>query len=396
MGAGLLAIAAASALAWLALIFGRHGFWRADQRLGNPGEPAIWPDVVCIIPARNEAATIARTVESVLAQDYPGRLHLIVVDDASADGTADIARAAAPKAGGAERFDLVSAPPLAAGWSGKLWALQAGVERAKAQAQAPEFYWFTDADIVHGPHVLRRLVVKAELDGRDLVSLMVRLNCTRFWERLLVPAFVFFFQMLYPFPAVNDPASKVAGAAGGCVLLRRRIFESAGGFAAMRDALIDDCTLAARVQAAAGRLWLGLADDSRSLRAAEGLASLWHMVKRTAFVQLDYSAWRLLGTVLGLGVTFLAPPVVAALAIVSTHWPAAALAAMTWIAMAMSYRPSLAEYDRPALEGLLLPAVALLYSAMTIHAAIDHWRGRGSGWKGRAYAEDMREGQGET
>ena len=394
MAAGLLVMAAAGALAWLVLIVARAGFWRADQRLGNPSEPATWPDVTCIIPARNEARTVEKTVKSVLSQSYPGILRLIVVDDASGDGTADIARAAAAEAGGAERFDLVPAPPLAPGWSGKLWALHAGIERAKTDA--PAFYWFTDADIVHGPDVLRRLVAKAETDGRDLVSLMVRLNCERVWERLLVPAFVFFFQMLYPFRAVNDPASKVAGAAGGCVLLRRSALEAAGGFAAMRDALIDDCTLAARVQGSGGRLWLGLAEDSRSLRTAQGLASLWRMVKRTAFVQLDYSAWRLLGTVLGLGVTFLAPPVVAALATVSGDWPAAALAATTWIAMAMAYRPTLAEYDRSAPEGLALPLAALLYTAMTIHAAIDHWRGRGSGWKGRAYARERPGGSAEA
>lgn len=394
MAAGLLAIAAASALAWAALILGRHGFWRADQRLGTPAAPAVWPDVACIIPARNEAATIGDTVRSVLGQDYPGRLRLIVVDDGSTDHTADIAGAAVREAGAQERAEILAAPPLAPNWSGKLWALQAGI--AQAAAAAPEFYWFTDADIVHGPQVLHRLVAKAETDGRDLVSLMVRLHCERFWERLLVPAFVFFFQMLYPFAAVNDPASKIAGAAGGCVLLRRSVYEASGGIAAMRDALIDDCTLAARVQAVGGRLWLGLAEDSRSLRATDGLASLWRMVKRTAFVQLDYSAWRLLGTVLGLALTFLAPPVVAALGLVIAAWPAAVLSLAIWIAMALAYRPTLAEYGRPVAAGLILPFVALLYTAMTVHAAIDHWRGRGSGWKGRAYAEDMRKGSGKA
>jgi len=278
---------------------------------------------------------------------------------------------------------MVEAPPLPPGWSGKLWALTAGVEAAAAEA--PAFYWFTDADVVHGPDVLARLVAKAEAEERDLVSLMVRLRVQRFWERWLVPAFVFFFQMLYPFPAINNPGKPAAGAAGGCILLRRERFEAAGGFRAIKDALIDDCSLAARVQAAGGRLWLGLAENSHSLRGAEGLAPLWRMVKRTAFAQLHFSPLLLAGTMLALAVIFLAPPVVAALAIVTGQAAPAAIALAAWAVMTAAYAPTLRYYGRPVREGLALPAIALVYTAMTLHSALDHWRGHGSAWKGRQY-----------
>jgi len=383
MAPALLALSLASLLVWAGLLLARDGFWRADQRLGRPPAPRTWPSVTAVVPARNEAATIAATANSVLRQAYSGKLRLIIVDDASEDGTAAEAARGAEEAGMAERLEIVSAPPLPAGWSGKLWALETGV--STAAGEAPDFYWFTDADIVHGPEVLARLVAKAEDEARDLVSLMVRLRTTSFWERALIPAFVFFFQMLYPFPAVNDPLRRTAGAAGGCMLARREIFERTGAFAAIKDALIDDCTLAARIRDAGGRLWLGLAEESRSLRAWEGLAPLWRMVKRTAFVQLGYSPPLLLGTIAGLAIVYLFPPLGLAPAIVIGAWPAAACALGAWLAMVAAYAPTLRYYGRPAADAFALPAIAALYAAMTIHAAIDHWRGRGSAWKGRAY-----------
>lgn len=366
---------------WAGLMLLRHGFWRADQRLGDPPLPDSLPAVTAIVPARNEAATIGATVGSLLAQDYAGTLSLIVVDDSSSDGTAEVARAAADD----DRLRIVTAPPLPPGWSGKLWALEQGLCAATAAGETPEFVWFTDADVVHGPGVLGRLVAKAEDEGRDLVSLMIRLRTDSLWEKLIVPAFVFFFQMLYPFPAINRRPSRIAGAAGGCMLVRRTRLEAAGGIGSLRAALIDDCTLAARIRHAGGDLWLGLADDSRSLRAAEGLGPLWRMVKRTAFTQLGYSAWLLLGTVLGLALLFLGPPVALVGGLLRGDLPAAVTGALTLAIMLRIYAPTLRAYSRPAIEGLLLPAVALLYAAMTVHSAIDHWRGRGSAWKGRDY-----------
>ena len=245
---------------------------------------------------------------------------------------------------------------------------------------------FADADIVHEPGVLRQLVTKAQADDRDLVSLMVKLHCNKVWERLLVPAFIFFFQMLYPFRAVNNPGSTVAGAAGGCVLIRRTALARISGIASIKDALIDDCALAEAVKKSGGNIWLGLADHSRSIRPAEGLSSLWHMVTRTAFTQLGYSTLLLLGTVAGLTLIFLVPP--ALLLCLPWHDDLAAglLGGTAWLGMSIAYRPTLVEYSRPALAGLLLPAVAALYTAMTVHSATNHWFGASSHWKGRDYS----------
>lgn len=370
-------------IVWIGLLTAWSGFWRADQRLGNPPEPDRWPAVTAIVPARNEAATIADTVAAIRTQDYPGALRLIVVDDSSSDDTA--ARAAAAGA------ELLRAPPLVPGWTGKLHALETGV-----QAAGTDFLWFTDADIVHGPDVLRRLVAKAESEDRDLVSLMVCLQVESFWERLLVPAFIFFFQMLYPFPAINDPHNRVAGAAGGCILLRREALERAGGLAMLHDALIDDCTLARRIQETGGRLWLGLAETSHSLRKAVGLAPLWAMVKRTAFTQLDHSPLLLLGTVAGLALLFLAPPLVALAGLVTFSLPALLSGTAAWLAIAIAARPTLRYYGRPAVEGLFLPLVTTLYMAMTVDSAIAHWRGKGSRWKDRAYAARGADHEGEA
>jgi hopene-associated glycosyltransferase HpnB len=255
-------IAAMALAAWIYLVFFHGFFWRADQRL--PAEtkaPGRWPDLVAVIPARDEAPVIGAAVESLLRQDYPGDLRVIVVDDASQDGTAAVARDAAQRAGAAERLAIVAAPPLPPGWSGKLWAVHNGLDAAPTDRR---YALLTDADIVHAPDALKRLVAKAE-GGLDLVSLMVKLNCESFAERLLIPAFVFFFQKLYPFPWVNDRAISTAGAAGGCMLVRRAALERAGGIAAIKDALIDDCALAAALKKN-GPIWLGLADKSASVR----------------------------------------------------------------------------------------------------------------------------------
>ncbi|RMD87255.1 MAG: glycosyltransferase [Alphaproteobacteria bacterium] len=372
---GLAWLAAAGLLAWAYLLFFRRGFWRARERLRGTTLPARWPDVVALVPARNEAASIAEAVASIRAQDYPGRLRVVVIDDASEDETAERARQA-----GAE---VLAAPPLAPGWTGKLWALAHGVERTAGER--PDFYWLSDADIVHPPHLLARLVAKAEKGNCDLVSLMVRLRCESFWEKRLVPAFVFFFQMLYPFAAVNDPKSAVAGAAGGCVLLRRRALERAGGLRAIRGAVIDDCTLAARIKGTGGRLWLGLAEESRCLRGHTALAPLIAMVRRSAFAQLRYSAALLVVTLLAMGVVFLAPPVATFVGLALGDGAAATLGGLGWIAMAAAYRPTLVYYLRPAGEAILLPLIAILYAYATLVSAIDHWRRRGSRWKGRSY-----------
>lgn len=364
-------------LVWLILLFGRGGFWRADQRLEDAPAPRAWPEIAIIIPARDEAATIDEAVRAHLASDYPGGFRVIVADDGSTDGTGDIAQAAGAT--------VVVVPPLPAGWSGKLWALRAGLAEA-----APEARWLllTDADIVHAPATLRRLVALAEARGLAMASLMARLDARGFWGGLLVPAFIFFFQMLYPFSWVNRPSSTMAGAAGGCVLIRRDALAGIGGIEAIRDALIDDCTLAARIKNGPPRraIWLGLADrEVISRRDNRRLAAIVAMVARTAFTQLRHSALWLAGALAGLALVFLAPPALLIAGLVGAGWWPALAGASGWAAMVAACAPTLRFYGFPAWHGLALPLVAALYGAMTFLSALRHWRGRGGAWKGRNY-----------
>lgn len=368
---------AVSLAAWAVLVMARHGFWRADQRLADAGPRDYWPRVVAVIPARNEAETIGITVRSLLDQDYPGDLRVVVVDDNSDDGTA-------AAAGQSPRLSVVSGAPLAAGWSGKLWAVSQGIAMAEDLAPDARYLLLTDADIDHQRGNVARLVDKAERDGLHLVSLMVKLRAESFWERWLIPAFVFFFQKLYPFPAVNDPRCPMAAAAGGCMLVRRDTLAAADGIAAIRDRLIDDCALA-RLIKAHGPIWLGLATRTRSLRAYARLGEIWNMVARTAFVQLDHSIWQLIGAVAGMAMVYLAPPLALVAGAAAGEWPAMGLGLAAWALMVVAYAPTLALYDQSPLRGLALPMVAALYTLMTVSSALRHWRGRGGGWKGRHY-----------
>ncbi len=375
--------------AWLYLLVLHGGFWRADQRLApSPPQPADWPPVIALVPARNEAAVVGEAFAGLLAQDYPGSFSAVLVDDHSTDGTGDVARKAAEAAD--TPAEILTAQSLAPGWTGKLWALQQGLSHAAARSDDRGYWWLTDADIAHPPDTLRRLVAVAEAEKRDLVSLMVRLDSTGSWPALLIPAFVFFFQKLYPFAWVNRPDRPTAAAAGGCVLVRRDTLERAGGLNRIRDALIDDCSLARIVQDARSPgsqgLWLGLAEGSRSIRAYASLGEIWNMVARTAYTQLHHSPWLLAGTLLGMTLLYLAPPVGAVLGVITQAWVAAGLGLAAWAAMSIAFLPTLRLYRRPWALAPLLPLAGLLYSLMTVSSALRHWRGRGGQWKGRAQA----------
>ncbi len=362
-------LALAACAAWAVLIFARGGFWRAQDRDEPPAaDPAAWPAVTVIIPARDEAPTIAATVRSLCAQDYAGPLRIIVVDDRSADGTGALARAA-----GAE---VVIGTARAPGWTGKLWALQQGLDAA-----LPDTPWllFTDADITHAPDSLRRLVARGVRDRLVLVSLMAKLRVGSAAERWFIPAFIFFFQMLYPFRWSNAPRARTAAAAGGCVLLDRAAFERAGGLAPIRGRIIDDCALAAQMKRQ-GPIWLGLTQRVHSLRESPTMAPIRRMVARTAYAQLAHSPLLLAGTVAGLGLVFLAPPL---LALFGSGW-ARALGALAWGASALAYAPTLRFYGQPAWRAALLPLVAAQYLAFTLDSAWAHHRGRGGMWKGEA------------
>lgn len=370
-------LGAAAAAFWLYLIGFRGGFWRIRTiRVAAPAAPR---SVVAVIPARDEAAVIGRAVASLLAQHYPGPFHIVLVDDHSSDGTAEAARAAAAAGAGADRLTIVQAPAVPAGWTGKLWAVRCGIEAARERD--PDFLLLTDADIVHAPENLARLVARAEHGGYDLVSLMVRLHCKSLWERLLIPAFVFFFFKLYPPRHVADPARRTAAAAGGCMLLRRGTLDRIGGIDSIRHEIIDDCALARRVKAV-GRIWLGAAPDTVSIREYGSWRPIWDMISRCAFAQLGYSTPALIGATAAMGLVYLAPPLLLLL------WPSPGgiLGAAAWIAMSAAYLPILRSYACPVVLAPLLPVAALFYMAATIGSAIQFWRGRGGYWKGRFQA----------
>lgn len=366
-----------SLAAWLVLEFFRGGFWRADQRLGEAGSLGEWPDVVAVIPARNEAPTIGRTVASLMTQRYPGMISVIVVDDGSEDGTA-------VAAGDWPNLRVVRGSPLPDGWSGKLWAVRQGLAEAQVYHPDAAFVLMTDADIEHGPDNIRKLVFKAESGQRHLASLMVKLRVRSFWEKLLIPAFVFFFQKLYPFAWVNDPESPTAAAAGGCMLIRRDVLRRAGGVEAIRGELIDDCAMG-RLIKRFGPIWLGLTDETRSLRAYDRLDDIWNMIARTAFAQLDYSLISLVGAVGGMIVIYLAPPFAMFYGLAHGHGGLAMTGALIWLVMAVSYWPTLKLYGEPFWRTAWLPAAAALYTLMTVSSALRHWQGRGGAWKGRHY-----------
>ena len=366
---------------WLYLLFGRGWFWLGRERDADipTAGAGPWPIVTAVIPARDEAESVGATVTSLLRQDYPGELSVIVVDDQSRDATAQVARDAAAALDAAERLTVLSGRALNAGWTGKVWAQQQGVEAASAGPHPPMYFLFTDADISHAPDSLKALVARAQSGGYALTSLMAKLRCESLAERMFVPAFIFFFQMLYPFAWSNNPRRTTAAAAGGCMLVRRAALARAGGMAAIRGALIDDCTLAQKLKAH-GPIWIGLTNRVHSARAYPAIGDIRHMVSRTAYAQLRYSPLLLAGTVFGLAITYLAP---VALAIFATG-AARLLGIAAWALMALAFQPTLHFYRRSGLWGLALPAIAATYMAFTLDSAYQHARGRGGMWKGRA------------
>jgi hopene-associated glycosyltransferase HpnB len=357
-------IAAAALGAWVYLFAARGGFWR----MGAPAKPIrirVGQSVCVIIPARNEEALIGQAVASLAGQ----AAHVIVVDDQSSDRTAAVASE--------HGAIIVQARPLPEGWSGKLWGISEGLRHAAALA--PDYLLFTDADIVHGPNNIAQLVARAETEKLDLVSLMVTLQCRSAAEKFIIPAFVFFFFMLYPPAWVARRDRKTAAAAGGCILIRPSALQNIGGIDAIRGEIIDDCALARAVKRSDGRIWLGLADDTRSIRDYHSFGEIRAMISRTAFAQLRHSALLLLLTILGMAVIYLAP----ALLLLSGNLFAAFAGLGAWLLMTISYAPVLRFYRRSLLFAPLLPAIALFYMWATVDSAIAYWSGRGGLWKDR-------------
>ncbi len=374
-------ISVLSLAVWLWLLLGRGLYWRTDVRLpaatGEDGQAGPWPSVAVIVPARDEAAVLPDTLPSLLAQRYPGPAEVFVVDDSSSDGTGDLARSLAERAPHGLPLTVSAPGPPEAGWTGKLWAVRHGIALARAAGDA-EYLLLTDADIAHPPDSLHGLVRVARRGGLDLVSQMARLRVTTGWERLVVPAFVYFFAQLYPFRRVNRPAARTAAAAGGCVLLRAEAAERAGVPERVRGAVIDDVALGRAVKRNGGRIWLGLADGVASVRPYDGLAPLWAMVARSAYAQLRNSPLLLAGTLPGLALVYLVPPVTA----LAGSLPGA----VAWAVMTGTYLPMVRYHRQPWWVAVTLPAVAALYLLMTVDSALRHHRGRGAAWKGRTYA----------
>lgn len=380
----------ASAAAWAYLLVGHGGFWLTSPRLpADPPVPGSWPSVGVVVPARDEAAVLPETLPTLLAQDYPGELRVWLIDDGSSDGTSDLARTLADRSGrlavlAAPRpLTVLAAPPPPPGWTGKLNAVQRGV----TAAGVVDLLLLTDADIAHHPSSVRRLVAMALADDRDLVSLMALLRVQTGWERALVPAFVYFFAQLYPFGRVARPGGRTAAAAGGCVLVRRRALEAAGSLPRIRGELIDDVALGRLLKRSGARTWLGFTGEPpevRSVRAYPHLADLWTMVTRSAYTQLRRSPVLLAGTLAGLALLYVVPPV-AGLAGLARRSPLPAAAGLgAWVAMAVTAVPVLRLYRLSPLRGLALPAVGTLYAAMTVDSARRHATGRGGAWKGRS------------
>jgi hopene-associated glycosyltransferase HpnB len=349
-------------LIWIYLVFGRRHFWQVELPPRLPA-PETRPRVCAVIPARNEAEVIGRSIGSLAASDYP--LRIFLVDDHSTDGTAQAA-------GSYAALTVLEAKPLPEGWTGKLWAVSQGIEAASREQ--PDYYLLTDADIEHAPDNLSQLVARAEDGGFDMVSLMVKLRCESPAERALIPAFVFFFFKLYP------PGPKTSGAAGGCILIRRTALERIGGIARIRTELIDDCALAREVKKTGGKLWLGVTQTTRSIRPYPNWSDVEQMIARTAFTQLGLSFWMLLGAVAGMFVTYLLPPALF-IARVPYAWAAYTL-------MIISYIPILRFYGQSLLWAPLLPLIALFYTCATVHSAILHWTGKGGLWKGRVFTSN--------
>ena len=409
MPATLVVVSSISLAIWLYLAVARGGFWRLrefDDDTARHASPSSWPPVVAVIPARNEATSIAQVLASLLKQDYAGKFSVILVDDHSEDATAQIARQTAHELNAESRVNIYTASTLPPGWTGKLWALNSGTaifgcapttsispgqpntgrstSNNLTQISTPTYYWFTDADIVHAPDTLRRLVSRAESDHLDLVSLLVLLQAKTFPERALIPAFLFFFLKLYPPRWIAEPKARTAGAAGGCILLRSAALQRIGGFTALRHEVIDDCALARAVKRTDGKIWMGLTRASVSLRFYATFRDIRDLIARTAFTQLSYSPLLLLGTLLAMFLTYLAP-----IALLFAEEPVPQiLGASAWLLMSLLYLPTIRFYRLAPAWAATLPLTALFYSYATLLSAVRYYLGRGAQWKGRSQASN--------
>lgn len=374
-------LAAAALVAWAGVLALPWLPYRNRERIeAADGDAFDLGDVTVLIPARNEADVLARTLTALGRQGLG--LAVLVIDDESTDDTPSIGAEFASRTDGRLRVDLLRGSGLPPGWGGKLWALQQGLARVERP-----YVLLLDADIELAPGMLPALVAQSRATGAALVSVMAKLRCRSFWERLLVPPFVFFFKLIYPFARVNDVRAGTAAAAGGCILARTAVLREIGGFEMIRGALIDDCTLARTVKRRGHTIWLGLSRSVASMRRYETLADFARMVARTAFTQLGYSTVLLVLVTLAMFVVFVAP---AAALVLGPGWGPRALGALAVLALCAAYLPTVRFYQLPVAWSLTLPFAAVLFLGMTWWSAINYWRGVRAEWKDRAYATHQR------
>ncbi len=388
MLSSLLFTLAALALAiWVYLLFGRGGFWLTPKYDDLPPQPAsqAWPAIVAVAPARNEADSIADSVTSILQQPYPGAMSMVLIDDQSSDGTAELARKAAASINASDRLTVLTGRELPSGWTGKMWAVQQGLDLVASWPQRPQFVLLTDADIVYSGDVVMRLVARAQSENLAMASIMAKLRCVSFAERFLIPAFIFFFEMLYPFSWVARADCATAAAAGGCILARWDALQGIGGIQSIRGSLIDDCALGAKLKTQ-GPVWLGLSHHVHSVRPSEEISQVGRMISRSAFAQLRYSVTILIGVMAVMALVFLVP---VALTICGDGINRV-FAGLSWLLMALAFQPTLRYYEQSPFWGLALPAIASAYMVFTINSAYQHFRGRGGMWKGRVQANVSR------
>jgi hopene-associated glycosyltransferase HpnB len=369
---------------WTYLLLFRGFFWREAPKSAPEAGLAAWPEIVVVTPARNEADVVGQSMAALLAQDYPGTVHIVLVDDDSTDGTAEAAERAAAQSQNRHQLTVVKNGKLAPGWTGKLWAVNRGLAEAEGIAPHAKYVLLTDADILHERTSLRQLASRAEQGGFKLVSLMARLRTETMAERALIPAYIFFFQKLYPFAWVNDPKHAMAGAAGGCMLVERAALNAIGGIGAIRDQLIDDCALGKAIKTQ-GPIWLGLAEGVASLRGYPRWADVWMLIARSAFTQLGFRAGMLVVATVMMLATYVLPLLLAFFA----EGLALLLAAIAFLMMVFAYQPTLRYHRLSPLWALALPLVAIFYTAATIDSALRYWSGRGGQWKGRLQAQGL-------
>jgi len=362
---------------WIYMLLARGGFWRVRKQLAPLSFSAPDRKIVAVIPARDEVEVIGETVGTLLRQDLPSPLRIVVVDDNSSDGTSDAAKTAAEKAGASHLLTVIQGQPLVPGWTGKLWAVSQGV--AFAETFQPDYLLLTDADIQHAPNSIRNLLAVAEERSCDLASYMVKLATDTTAEKMLIPSFVYFFLQLYPPSWIASKRMQTAGAAGGCMLIRRMALAKIGEIAAVRDQIIDDCALAKAVKQSGGKLWLGLTDTAESSRSYGGFGGIGRMISRSAFSQLRHSTLLLVLTIVGLFVTYLLGPIL----LLTGRTTLMLLGGMAWLLMSLSYFPMVRFYRQSVLWCVCLPAIAVFYAGATIHSAWQYWRGVGGSWKGR-------------